>query len=366
MAKDPQFNLRFSAIDHSVDYVTLANSERLRKIYSSLPKEGIEAIHYDWHWKKIEPEPGEFDHDRLNRYAAAKGVMEKSGLNPPTIIFSNPPRWAIEFYKKDRIKFFEAYERYIEEVKKYLEADPGYKIGKIQILNELNNFVYNPINAEDLPRLCRITRKIFFDYNPDIKIVASLLVGNLTSIFRLGVWIDDYLKEFEKIRDNFDVVSLNYFPGLWHWPIREAGWQRSNWFGQLDKLQEVFETISNWEVEYEIGEVGFPTNGFWGNEKKQVEFFESFFKALRKILEELKKRGDRLPAEVCFFELTDEEPEDWFGKIIGKTFSPEYDFGLFKSNGEKKMILQKIADPPGAQCLSESRLANMLKRMEAE
>ncbi len=364
--KHLQLDLKFSAIDHSADYAALSGAKRLRRLYSDLRQEGIKSVHYDWHWKRIEPEPGNYNRVQLARYKMAKDQMKKAGLEPPAIILSNPPRWAVRLYKKDKEKFFTAYKKYIEEVRKYLETDFDFKIEKIQILNELNNFVYNPIAAEDLPKLCRITRKVFFEYNPDIKLAASMLVGNLTPAFRLGIRIDSYLKKFEKIKDNFDIISLNYFPGLWYWPIREAGWKYKSWFGQLGKLQEVFRIVSGWGFDYELGEVGFPTNGFWGNEEKQVRFYESFFDALRPMLEDLKNNGARLPCEICFFEASDEEPENCFGKIIGKNFSPEYNFGLFRSDGKRKLILQETPDPPGEKTVLKSRLGNILNRFKSK
>ena len=37
--------------------------------------------------------------------------MEEVGLDAPTIILSNPPKWAVELYRKDKEKFFEEYRK---------------------------------------------------------------------------------------------------------------------------------------------------------------------------------------------------------------------------------------------------------------
>lgn len=331
--------LEFYITDHSADYARAGRAGNLRRLYADIKKNGIGSIRYDWHWKKIEPERGRFNTPQLARYKKAKKIMEEVGLGPPTVIFSNFPGWAIELYKADKNEFFAAYRAYLEKSKEYLETAGEGKVERIQILNELNNRVYNLIAVEDLPRLCWITREVFLDYNQDLHLIASLLISNLSSGFRLSRPIEKYLADFEKVRESFDIVSVNYFPGLWHWPIKEVGLKYHEWFNYLGKLRQIFEIVAEWDMEYELGEFGSPTNGFWGNEAKQKKYYNIFFRELGKMLEDFRKRGMRLPSRIGLFEAADEEPQTAFARIIGRNFSPEYDMGLWGRDGRRKNIL---------------------------
>src|SRR6266481_3110000 len=216
----PSFNPEFYITDHSSDYADTGNPETLRALYKDIKRDGIDSIRYDWHWKNVEPKAGEYSEEHLARYSRTKELMAEAGLKEPTIILSNPPAWAVELYKTDKEKFYDEYKKYVGEVKKRLEETEGPKVSKVQILNELNTTLYTPVKDEDLPRLCEITREVFQDYNPDIKLMGTVIASNTVKF--AGTPIEEYLPKLKKIKDSFDIIAVDYYPGLWHLPVGNA------------------------------------------------------------------------------------------------------------------------------------------------
>gem|GEM_PF-5126940 len=341
--REPGFNLKFYVTDHSADNPDTGSPEKLRALYADVKKDGIQSIRYDWHWRNVEPEPGEWSGEHLARYGKAGEVMREVGLESPTIILSNPPEWAVKLYKEDKEKFFDAWRNYVQHVKDSLQAAKGEKVKRVQVLNELNNAMYTPVAAEDLPRLCEITREVFHNYNPDIKLMATVHAGNVgefASKAGFGTGIKEYLGKLEKMKDDFDVIAVDYYPGLWHLPLAEANWKLKDIFKQIQLLKEAFEEIATWGKEYELGEIGLPTNSPWSDEKRQRYFYDSFFRAYKQLLLDFRERGIALPSSVGFYEAMDEPPESLKGKVLRRlTPFPEHDMGMRRGGGEKKMIL---------------------------
>jgi hypothetical protein len=179
------FNLGFYVTDHSPDIEETGNPDALRLLYEDIRKDGINSVRYDWRWNNISPTQNNINEGNLNRYGEAISVMAEKGLEPPTIVLSSVPGWALEIYKKDKEAFFEEYKKYIESVKHELVEvyeDTGVLVPRVQVLNELNGTIYNPITHEDIPRLCEITREVLEDYNPDIKLLGTLFAGNLPDV----------------------------------------------------------------------------------------------------------------------------------------------------------------------------------------
>lgn len=339
------FKLDFYVTDHSADSEATGSPEKLRKLYGDIKKDGVESVRYDWHWRNIEPKSGEYSAEHLARYARAKEIMHEAGLKEPTIILSNPPEWAKKLYEEDKEQFFDEYAKYVAEVKKSLEASGGEKVSTIQILNELNNSVYTPVKAEDLPRLCEITRETFQDYNPEMKLMATLLASN-TGKF-VGTPIEQYLPEFKKVKDAFDIIAVDYYPGMWHLDPKDA---KSIWPSDLykamvknmDLLKASFEEIATWGKEYELGEVGMRTNApLGGSEKAQRYFYDAFFRAFKHLMIEFQEKDIRLPSRIGFYQAIDEPPKNMMGKVLRKlTPFPEHDMGMRTGEGRRKMILE--------------------------
>jgi hypothetical protein len=110
---------------------------------------------------------------------------------------------------------------------------------------------------------------------------------------------------------------------------------------QTGLLQESFERIASWGKDYELSEVGAPTNKPWGSEKSQRYFYDSFFRAYKHMMVDFRSRGLKLPSRVGFYEAVDELPQTRLGKILRKvTPFPEHDMGIRKADGKQKLVLQ--------------------------
>lgn len=342
--------MEFYVTDHSADKIDTGSPEKLRLLYSDIKQDGIESIRYDWHWRNIEAEQNQYSEEHLARYQKAKEIMEEVGLKEPTVILSNPPKWAVDLYQKDKQQFFNAYENYVKEVKSKLEQGGGKKISRVQILNELNNKIFTPVEVEDLPALCRITRDVFKDYNPDLKLMATVNVNSLAKF--VGTDAKEFLPKLKQIKENFDVIAVDYYPGMWHYPLKDIkkkinfGWPPTKEiFKQLVKqtglLKEVLEEVATWGKEYELGEVGMPSKLPWGKEKSQRYFYDSFFRAFKKILVDFRNRGIKLPSRAGLYEAIDEAPQSLLGKALDKyTPFPELKFGMRHVDRRRKLILE--------------------------
>ena len=346
-------DIKFYVTDHSPRHSETGSREQLEQLYKDIKKDGINFIRYDWDWNIVQPTSNRFDGGHLDRYQEAKVVMERVGLEPPTIILSNVPDWAKELYQNNKQAFFKAYAEYVRAVKSRLESSGGKKIEKIQILNEFNNKIYNPVATEDLPRLCEITREIFQTYNPNTQLMGSLIVGNVTDLssrFNLGTGIDKYLPEFKKIKDSFDTIAVDYYPGLWHLPLKEIDfkWHLSpaqtlkevtKTYKQMDFLKDTMKKIASWGKDYELAEVGLPTNSLFGDEKNQRYFFDLFFRALKHMLLEFQAQHLRLPSRIGLYEAIDEPPRDPLGNLLSP-IHPEFHLGMRRPDTGRKEILQ--------------------------
>lgn len=339
------FEIDFYVTDHSADTEATGDSTKLRELYADIKRDGIESVRYDWRWKNIEPQPEQYSREHINRYARAKRIMQEVGLKEPTIILSDLPEWAKKLYKENKESFFDAYAKYVAEVKRGLTQSGTDKVTVVQILNELNNSIYTPIKTEDFPRLCQITRDALRDYNPDLKLMATLLASNTGKL--VGTPIEQYLPEFKNVKDSFDIIAVDYYPGMWHLDAsRAASWRPSDLYKamvkNLDLLKTVFEEIATWDKAYELGEVGMRTNApLGGSEKAQRYFYDAFFRAYKKLMLDFRKRNLRLPSRVGFYEAMDEPPKDFVGKALRNfTPFPEHDMGMRAGDGTRKMILE--------------------------
>ena len=359
------FDLKFYITDHSADSDNTGSPEKLRELYTDIKKDGIDSVRYDWRWKNIEKNPGTYDQESLQRYAGAKNIMEEAGLKEPTIILSDIPDWAKKLYQEgEKEEFFAVFQEYAEQVAQSLMKCDGGKVSKIQILNELNNKIFTPVSIEDLPKLCQIARAAFAEYNPDIKLTGTLLVSNLNYVSRMGMEINQYLTEFEKIKGSFDTLAVDYYPGVWDYAInRETLKSTKKLFRQMEPLKKVFQKLSEWGVDYELGEVGCPTMKFISNEKKQRYFYDTFFRAFRQMLVEMKKEGfNNMPSRVGFYSAIDEMLT---GSIeeTKDTIKAGPGFGMRDIEGERKEILLGNRHVFEGEDRGPSQLSRIIKYM---
>lgn len=369
------FDLEFYITDHSADLYRGTSLDSLRLLYADIKRDGVKSVRYDWNWREIEPQAGQYSEPVLKNYSEAKNIMDETGLEAPTVILSNPPEWAKKLYKESKEEFFTAFRQYAEQVKGRLAQTAGEKVATVQVLNELNNSIYNPVAVQDIPRLCQITREVFANYNPNIKLMVTVIAGNIQDFsakrMNTGTGISNYLPQLKAIKDSFDEIAVDYYPGLWHLPanneqktidqrmleqssalkrLRNAVLPRhANVFNNLEVLKQVFAEISTWGKDYELGEVGLPTNKPWGNEKKQRYFFDTFFRAFRELLTEMRTQKLALPKRIGLYSAIDEPPKTLLGKVLRKTPFPEHDLGMRFGDGKRKMILQGSPHAPEEQ-----------------
>jgi hypothetical protein len=351
-----KLDLKFYVTDHSPDNVDTGSSQKMTELYGDIKQDGVTSVRYDWRWGKIEPQIGQFQDEAIKRYQQAVQIMKGVGLEAPTIVLSNIPAWALDLYKTDKEKFFIEYRQYVQKVRDVLSqatTETGELIPYIQVLNELNNIIYTPIESQDLPRLCGITREVLSDYNPEIKLMGTIFVGNLPEVAKkvslgkidLGTPAEEYLDQNKENLEGFDVIAVDYYPGMWHIPIAEAHENKKELFQQLGLLQKVMEKIASWGKEYELGEIGIQTNipfiGEQNNQDRQRYFFDVFFRSFKQMLLDFKKRNIPLPTRVGLYQAQDQPPASLSGKILRNlTPFPENDMGMRKSYGGRKEILQ--------------------------
>jgi hypothetical protein len=375
------FDLKFYVTDHSPDSEETGNPEELKKLYEDVKKDGITSVRYDWRWNKIEPGKDDFQQESLGRYGKATEVMKDVGLEVPTIVLSSIPEWALKLYKENKQAFFEEYGKYVKQVQEELTAaheKTGQLVERVQVLNELNNTVYTPIAPEDIPELIRITRETLREYNPDIKLIGTLFAGNLPKVIshfgvKLGTEVAEYMGKNTEMLKQFDVLAVDYYPGMWHIPLVEAQQNGKEIFKQLGLLKETMETIAGWGKEYELGEVGIQTNipgmSTGHNEDRQRYFYDVFFREFKHMLLDFQERGIELPGHVGLYEAMDEAPKkgNVMGKILRKlTPFPEHDMGMRTSDMERKEIGKggrHVPEEERSGC--PSQLSKIIKYMNA-
>ncbi|MDD4900594.1 MAG: hypothetical protein PHS62_00570 [Patescibacteria group bacterium] len=371
LEQEPGFDLEVYVTDHSPDNLDTGDPEKLRELYQDVASDGVARVRYDFHWGKLEGQPGKFDQQLFGRYKSAKTIQEEVGLKAPIIILSNPPAWAIKLYKEGKKdEFFQAFKSYAETVKQALDQAGGKKITTIQILNELNNTQYTPVAVDDIPEICRITREVFHEYNPDLKLMVTINANSMAKM--VGSDAGEYLHKLKNFKGSFDRIAIDNYPGTWHFPQKIAELIKSLNFSSWPPTKEVFKTlvkqfdylekmlreVANWGIEYEVGEVGIPSKLPWGGEKSQRYFYDILFRFLKHLLMEFRQEGIKLPSSLGLYEAIDEPPKTFMGKVADMTPWPEYEFGMRRSDGGRKEILRGRKHFPQSE---EVRLTNLAR-----
>ena len=355
----------FYVTDHNLRYADRSSLERQRSLYAEMKNHGITSVRFDMDWKAMVPEQGTGQsREIMERYANAMKLMQEAGLKPPTIVISNPPEWATKLYQEgDKEGYFNAWQDYLTSVAETMKAS-GTEVQMVQMFNEINHAqLFRFADTEDLPRMVGMVRETLGTVQPDLKLSTSLIVGNINDKIPEKLRAKDrpplreFLTKYESILKEFDSISLDYYPGVWHQPLKEAGYSAKDTYKQLGALKEVCERISAWGKDYEIGEVGFPTIA-GSSEKRQRYFYDSFFRAFRQLMVDFKKRDISLPGRVGLFE-TEDEPNTSFGGVAEKILkaggirqltdavNPEHHWGLMREGGfEPKSVLKGSRHKP--------------------
>jgi hypothetical protein len=394
-------NLEFFITDHSLRHPDMVSNDQLRAIYREMKQQGISFIRFDWDWDESYPERGKLNQQVVDRYIAAMKMMREEGLKAPSLVLSTPPEWAVKLYQKDKESYFAAYREYLQTIADAMAA-AGLTANYAQLANEINNpLMYQFFEMKDFSRIVRTAKEVFFKSQPEMKFTVSVIVSNfidqLAKITRKPTamqFLDQYKQELSLV----DFISLDYYPGMWHYPvrlekeksafpiprsvnpIREAGNIINRTFKDISALQPVCEKIADWGMPYDLSESGFPTNYPYSQGRRQRMFYDMYLRSVRQMLEDFHRRGVALPQHVGFYE-TQDEPNRGFGIMLDKVLNapgvrqllrltpfPEGHFGLRNAKGEKKEILkgrlkQSRAGTPDLAELSQlHRLINYVNR----
>lgn len=356
------FRLRFQLTDHSLRDPESGSPDTFRALCKDIKINGGDALRTDFDWNHVEVRQGQLDLPLIQRFIKGIEIIREEGLEP-VIVLSNAPKWAKEMYKKgDKEGFYAAWESFNQTALAVLESVPGEPVKEIQVLNELNNPVYSQIDPEDISSVAGITRRVFEGYNPDIKLVASMLVADIPEYMHKGGFaetIKTYLPKFEThAKGAFDIISLDYYPGAWYRPIHEqSGLKRKleifrkviapntkgykEMFTEFGLLQEVAERVASWGKEYEIDEIGFPTKGmYWGNERRQRYAYDVHTRKLKEMLVDFRKRNIPLPTGIGTYMAKDEPVKGIVGTLRKLIPDPEPFWGQRTAEGKPKLILK--------------------------
>jgi hypothetical protein len=336
-------NIQFYITDHSPDRYDTGNPNALNTLYRKVRAVGISSVRFDMRWKTLVPKQERLNREALLRYAEAVCIMDAVGLESPTIVLSSIPPWALEVYKKDPRAFFRHFGYYLDSVRSALQSHGHSKpVERFQVLNELNNKIYTPVDAATTVRMFDQVAETLRAYNPHLKLVGSFLAGNFARL--IGTSIETYLDTHQELLRRCDVVAIDYYPGVWHWDF--AGKRRNGvpYMFQMELLQRCMRKLAQMGKEYEIGEVGFPTSLPWlskqRNERLQRYFFDHFFRLLRLTLDDLGHLGLPPPSRVGIYQAIDEPPHTVGRKLLrALTPFPEHDFGLWRSDGAEKLVV---------------------------
>jgi hypothetical protein len=388
--------IKFSATDHSLRHPESVSKETTREIYAEMKKEGIDSIRFDWDWEEIFSEDGKVNQQILDKYIEAMRAMKEEGLEPPTIVMSSPPKWATDLLKEGHTEeYLQAYKQYVDAVAETIRTS-GLEVKQAQLFNEINHpAVYNFFGGlENFPTIAKIVRDSFTEKGLGIEISTSIIVANsaeATAALMRKPGLDEFLREFEKFKDCVDVISLDYYPGMWHLPIqgvhedgdafpipksrnpiKELGNKINRTFKNTDLLKHACEVMSDWGKDYELGESGFPTNEPYSNGRRQRLQYDMYFRALGQMFEDFKARGVSLPRGIGIYETQDEDNRlgadidknplmKW---LKGRKIFPESHFGLRTKDGEKKEILQGNLHDDSHNNLTEPQRSQLRKLID--
>lgn len=374
------FNFTFYTTDHAPRFADTGSPDRLRALYKDIKKDGIDQVRSDWDWNLIERNPGEVDSEQLERFQTAAKIMKEEGLDP-LIILSNPPDWAKKMYEKNPQEFVESFRKYTDVVKSGVEA-AGITPETVQVLNELNNPAYTPVTEmQTIGELSDATREAF----PESKIMVSVLASAIPEAVSGRGFSEDihtFLPKLKEIKDKFDVLAIDYYPGAWQRTISGEGGRLKNlikrvvvpgkeeykeMFKDVSLFRETAEEVASWGKEYELGETGFPVKGiYWGNERRQRYFYDAFFRSLKDVMLDFRERGIKLPSKIGLYQAQNEPPRNFIGKIMRKTPYPEFNWGMRDDEGNRNLILQGIPHASEqTRMQQESRLSRIIHYMRA-
>lgn len=355
------------------------------------------SIKFDIRWNTLYPERDqEIDPQYEQNYKEALAACAKHPSQKPTIILDSPPNWANEQLKEngDKAKLPEEveknYRQYCEHVASLIK-ESGVTPVMIQVMNEVNNTIYNKMSVEQLGHLCRVTRGVF-----------TQKFGEEAPLVMLNILPDvKYLKRLADIKDSVDVIGIDWYRGTYPTepigvglnPLRIPGQIKtsiesvtastflgakpSKTYGNIKTLTDhLDEFLPGGALDGKmvaVAEVGAPTVRGEKDERAQRLFYNQFMRKLNLQLNRYQERGLELPlVGVAFYSLEDEpeRPGSEFNTIIAPVQRLlnrlESRWGIFTAAGEAKGNVRDETLTDRIHYLTQERFLRRIKTSERQ
>ena len=280
-------------------------------------------------------------------YREALEACAKFPSQKPTIILDSPPEWVNGALNEseDKTKLPEevegSYRQYCEHTASMIQ-EAGVAPVMIQVMNEVNNTVYNKMSTEQLGHLCRVTKEVFTQKFGE---KAPLVMLNILPSI-------NYLKNLASIKESFDVLGVDWYqgtyPGEGTGTAFYPGSKPLKTFADVRGLKEHFdEFLEGGALEGKmvtISEVGAPTPLGQKHERMQRGFYDQFLRNLHLMLNRYEEQGKQVPlVGVAFYSLEDEpeRPGSEFHtllapieRLVNKYLESKW--GIFNEDGQAK------------------------------
>jgi hypothetical protein len=265
---------------------------------------GTTILRSDVRWGDVMPDAKNFNEDALTWYVDYfKAVHDDYGM-VPMIVLSNPPK---RIHGLTLNELNTAWKMYVHQVVDRF----GHVCQSYQVLNELNNPVYEIFPSGEIASVVTSTAKIIHGQIPKAKVIVNFLAGVFS-------WREDAERFLRECISDIDVLGLDYYPGTW------AFANSDDWVEIEDFIRDINSTFQDkipYILELAILETGYASNipHLRGSLKQAI-----YFRDWKKVVPKLERvcRSGKL-AYIGVYELCDARSSAWL--------NPEAHFGLLDS-----------------------------------
>lgn len=263
---------------------------------------GAGGLRTDIRWQDILPDGMHIDRSAVEWYRSfLLAARDCYGLRT-LVVLSNPPEAVLRFAAEERLKRWQDYIAIV--MNHFSDVCQSY-----QVMNELNNPVYQFVNHRKVPDAVRFAAKIIRARLPR----AEISINVLCDMWRWRQALRWYLHE---LPDVIDVIGLDFYPETWAVSLRDP------WSTLKNDLRElVGGANAGLNPRVAIMETGYSTNiPFVRDEPQQVAYYRKLGRILHGV-DHLGK-GQSL-AFVSLYELCDAN--------TNAVLDPEAHFGILRS-----------------------------------
>jgi hypothetical protein len=338
------------------------------------------SVKFDLRWNLLFPEK-EINStnpilDLINekQYKTALELVGQRPNQKPILILDSPPNWANDSIKNgDTSEIFDSYMHYAEHVA-HMIKESGVKPSYIQVMNEINNPIYNlsnKITLEMFGQFCRITKKAFAkEFGQSPPIMLAFLAD------------PKFLNTLAIIKDDFDYAGFDYYQGTYPTKYAPLGLFSKNptqVYGDRRLMKDMFDEFIEggalFGKKVVFAEVGAPTPRGKIDENRQRIFYNQFFRSLNFVLNEYHQKNIKIPLiGIGLYGLEDQpqRPGSEFHSLfypIQKIFNEYFErrFGIYDEHGIPKGVIDNpsksrdVTLPDRIKTLSTKRLSKIYK-----